>query len=115
MPQSIHLEKFIIPTDITHFFSVKKSMTFKQNVQIIYMCWLKVLGIIWPFFIVIVVGVAVEPPMIANEWIVAYLTNQAFRAIANNETIQNMTAQNVNITTIHTRAHTKGNSDTAKS
>lgn len=37
------------------------------------------------------------PPMIANEWIVAYLTNQAFKATANNETIQNMTAQNVNI------------------
>lgn len=35
--------------------------------------------------------------MIANEWIVAYLTNQAFKATANNETIQNMTAQNVNI------------------
>lgn len=31
--------------------------------------------------------------MIANEWIFAYLTNQAFKAIANNETIQNMTAQ----------------------
>lgn len=35
--------------------------------------------------------------MIANEWIFAYLTNQAFKAIANNETIQNMTA--------HTHTH----------
>lgn len=53
-----------------------------------------------PFFLhrSICVCVSVSgPPMIANEWLVAYLTNQAFKATANNETVQNMTAQNVNI------------------